>query len=464
MLIPDFRRVQAPPRFAVEVKGISYERILSLARDVLGTETTITGNLVLNEDKFILIARAPDAGPWESVLSPISAEGLKQASRDLAEKILTTGDPTAAGVAMLKDGRVDEGLDLLNRARSLNPSDERLKLNLCMGFAASRRYNEAIDCYRELLNKNSNPTQEMSEGLAQALFLIGDRQAAIDIYENLIHRGFKTALLGLGEALDNNDRHIEAIMKYDEFLSGQHYDDRYLAIAHVKRGVALSHLGRHTEALAEYQRALKYAPRDVLVLVSQGVELAQTGDLDTGIAQLKSVVDENQDSHFLPFACLQLGSLLEKKGDWRGAIGEYEKAAQLRPTYVEAYLKLAHALVHEGDRAKAFNQYKKVAKLSPSDLERRYSDIFANQWLGNALRDQADYSGAMEAYQTAILLKPDFSAAHCQLGLILSRQGNRRLSIQHLQAALVPPKSRELSDHDCILIAQRLLAESAPLR
>ena len=30
MLIPDFWRVQAPPRFAVEVKGMSYERILSL--------------------------------------------------------------------------------------------------------------------------------------------------------------------------------------------------------------------------------------------------------------------------------------------------------------------------------------------------------------------------------------------------------------------------------------------------
>src|SRR5205807_4576465 len=140
-----------------------------------------------------------------------------------------------------------------------------------------------------------------------------------------------------------NDRHDEAIMKYDEFRSGQHHD-RDLAIAHVKKGVALSHLGRHTEALSEYQLALKYAPRDVLVLVNNGVELAQTRDLDAGIAQLKSVVDENPGSHSLPFVRLQLGSLLEKKGDWRGAIGEYEKAAQLRPTYVEAHLKLAHAL------------------------------------------------------------------------------------------------------------------------
>src|SRR6266851_2175055 len=37
MLIPKFRRVQAPPRFTVEVKGLSYERILSVARGVMNS-------------------------------------------------------------------------------------------------------------------------------------------------------------------------------------------------------------------------------------------------------------------------------------------------------------------------------------------------------------------------------------------------------------------------------------------
>src|SRR6266404_6080361 len=205
MLIPEFGRVQAPPRFAVEVKGVSYERILSIARAVMGTETTVSGDVILKGAEFTLIARAADAGPWESVPSPISAEGLKRASRDLAEKILATQDPTLAGVALLKDGQVDQGLAVLNRARSLNPTDARLKLNLCMGFGANRRYVEAIECYKDVLRMKPSSPQEVAERLAHAYYLKGDRGVAINSYEELYKQGYRHALLGLGEALDDTD-------------------------------------------------------------------------------------------------------------------------------------------------------------------------------------------------------------------------------------------------------------------
>jgi tetratricopeptide (TPR) repeat protein len=464
MLIPDFWRVQAPPRFTVEVKGMSYERILSLARSVLGTETTITGDVVLKEDSFILIARAPEAGPWESAPRPINAEGLKQASRDLAEKILITRDPTVAGVAMLKDGRVDEGLDLLSRARSLNPSDDRLKLNLCMGFAASRRYDEAIECYKYVLQMKPDSPYKVQEQLAQVYYLRGLRDNAIKIYEDLVYKeGYRSALLGLGEAKDDTGDHGSALTVYNEFLSTER-QDRNRAIAHVKRGLAFARMRRHNEALDEYEEALKYAPGDVLILVHRGLERAEATDLDAGIAQLKSVIDENQGSDSLPFARLQLGALLEKKGDWRGALGEYEKAAQLRPTYVEAHLKLAHALVHEGYRAKALDRYKEVAKLSASDLERGYSEVFANQWLANDLRDLGNYNGAASAYRDAIQFKSDNSAAHCQLALILARQGRLPQAVREYGKALVPAKLEELNDNACLVIVDHVLEQAVTSR
>jgi len=73
VLIPTVWRVQAPPRFTVEVKGVSYERIISVARGVMGTETTISGDVIVNRDKFILVARSAQAGPWRSVESPTTA-------------------------------------------------------------------------------------------------------------------------------------------------------------------------------------------------------------------------------------------------------------------------------------------------------------------------------------------------------------------------------------------------------
>jgi tetratricopeptide (TPR) repeat protein len=458
VLIPQFRQIQAPARFTVEVKGLSYERILSVARASMGTEATVSGDVLVNGKEFVLIARTADAGPWVSVSSPISAEGLTRASRDLAEKIVATQDPIVAGVALLKKGKVDEGLAALNRARSLKPTDARLKMNLCMGFGANRRYDQAIECYKDVLRMNPSSPQEVAERLAQVLYLHGDRDAAIKWYEELYKQGYKHALLGLGEALDDTDRPADALNRYNEFLTTESLD-RDVAIAHVKKGAALAHLGRHDEALAEYQEALNYSPRDVLILVHKGLELAKAGDAAAGIAQLQSVVDENKDADSTPFASLQLGLLLQQKGEWQRAVDQFRMASEQRPNYVEAHLRLADALVHESHRVEALGEYNSALRLSASDVERGYSQTLANQWLGNALRDVRDYSGAASAYRKAIRLSPDFGPAHCQLGALLAKQGDLRQAIYHYGAAIVPARVKELNDTKCVVMAQHQLEE-----
>ena len=459
MLVPKLRRIQAPPRFTVEVKGLSYERILSVARAVLGTESTVSGDVVLKGDQFILVARTADGGPWESAPNAIGAEGLEKASKDLAKKILLTQDPTLEGVALLEEGYGEEALEALSRARTLNPTDVRLRLNLCMGLAANRRYDEAIDCYNDVLAMDPSSPEEIREHLAQAYYLQGKHQEAINLYKDLADKGDRQALLELGEALDdsNDSKDSQAALNlYDQFLATEH-QDRNRAIAHVKRGLALAHLGKHDEALREYQEALKYAPRDVLILVHKSLELATTAGLDTGIAELRSVVSENESSDAAPFAFLQLGSLLQQNGDWKGAIEQFRIAAKRQPNYVEAHQRLADALVHEGDPSGARHEYEALAKLSPYDMQRGYFKIFADQWLGNKLRDVGNYPAAASAYRDAIRLKPDYAAAHCQLGLILAKQGHVRDAVHEYGEALVPAKMKELDDSECTVMAQRQL-------
>jgi tetratricopeptide (TPR) repeat protein len=457
MLLPRMWRVQAPPRFTVEVKGVSYERILSVARGVMGTEITISGDAIVDNDKFTLIARSAEAGPWKSTENPTTIQGLQQASRDLAEKILASLDPTVAGMEMLKKGQIEDGLAVLARAESLNPSDLRLKLNLCAGLGATRRYDEAIECYKNVLDQNPGSAPEVWEQLAQLYYLRGDQVSAIKEYEESRKRGDTQALLGLGEALDVSNRYQDALDAYDEFLRTER-QERNLAIAHVKKSAALAHLGRRGEALTEYQEALKYAPRDLLVLVHQSVALAESGNVEAAIAQLENLVKENSNNNAVAFAHLQLGRLLESKSEWRSAYDHYREAAK-QPNYVEAHLSLARALVHEGHRAEALAEYSKVASLSPSEVQRGYAEVFAYQWLGNTLRDMKDYSDAASAYREALLRKPDYGAAHCELGVVLTKQEHFEEAIQHYGAALLPAKLKELSDSECLVMAQQELEQ-----
>ena len=455
ILNPKFMHVQGTPQFKVEVNGLSYDGIISVARTIIGTETTISGDMIVNGRNFVLVARAADGGPWQSISSPLTAEGLKRATRDLAKKILAAKNPTFAGVALLEDGQLGEGFAAFQQASRSDPTNLGTKMNLCMAFAAHRRYDEAIRCYEEA-RAMSPDRYEISERLARVYYLKGDRESAIDVYDKLAHKqGYKTALRELAEAYEGNGQHAEALKAYNDFLAA---DRRPASFGIANRGAALSRAGKHDEALDEYRKALVYAPGDVLILTNIGVELAETGDLDAGIAQLQSVVDENINTDSVPFAFLKLGILMQKKGDWRHAADQFRRAIELRPNYVEAHLKLADALTHEGRSVEALSEYSKVAKFSGRAVDRTYSQVFAREWFGNGLRDQGKYAAAASVYREVILNEPDYGMARCELGFVLQKLGHRNQAIQQYQAALAVT-SKVFDSKEWVVLAHQRLGE-----
>jgi tetratricopeptide (TPR) repeat protein len=451
--------------FEVEIKGFSYQTILAVAREVMGTQTTVSGDVILNHKELILIARTANSGPWQSVPSPINADGLRRASRDLAEKILATKYPTLAGAALLKDGQADQALAILNRARTQNPLDPTVALDLCMVFEANHRYAEAMGCYEGLRSMNPSSRGEVERLLARAQYLKGDREQAVKRFQELANKQrYKDSLLDLGNALDDMDKHDEAIHAYDEFLKARPEDTRRQAIAHANRGISFARRGQHEEALAEYRKALQYAPGDVLVLVNLAVETANAGDLDAGISQLQSAMDDNVNADTIPFALLHLGALLQEKGDWNPAIEHFRKAAELRLNYLEAHDRLADALIHEGHRPEALLEFGRHARLSPLEIERRYADVIASLWFGNALRKQGDSKGAASAYREAIRRKPDYRLAHCELGSVFEKEGHLSDAIQEYRLAVLAKPNEldreELDKNEWVALAHQRLGSA----
>jgi len=410
---------------------VSYDQLLAIARGLLRTEMKISGDLIVqvdsqdpNKKMLVLVARATNAGPWESAPSPISPEGLKQASRDLAAKILSTLYPTFAGAVLIRDGKFDRGTALLYEEHGRNPSNSKLMLNLCVGYGATRRYEEAIDCYEKVLPSTYGAARrDLLRQEAQAYYLKGRRDKAIPIYQGLVADGDSAARLGLGEAWNADGKFDEAIKEYDSFLAGSH-SPRELAIAHLRKSIALADDNHHEDALREADNALSYAPRDVLVLVHKGTELADAGYLDAGIALLRAVEQESQGADTSPFVLLQLGKLLKTKGDLHRAADCFRQATRLQPNYVEAHQALADAAARLGRKDEALAEYILIAKMSNSYLDRGDFDFLARGWLGNALRDDRKYADAAAMYREALRLKPKDGVLLCELAFMKENMGD----------------------------------------
>jgi tetratricopeptide (TPR) repeat protein len=71
-------------------------------------------------------------------------------------------------------------------------------------------------------------------------------------------------------------------------------------------------------------------------------------------------------------------------------------------------------------------------------------------------RDLQRYADAIQHYGLAINIKPDFSDAHVNLGLVLEKEGNIPAAINHYREALrIEPHADEIEEHLQKLLGQR---------
>ena len=70
-------------------------------------------------------------------------------------------------------------------------------------------------------------------------------------------------------------------------------------------------------------------------------------------------------------AQVEFGINVAQRGLWREAIYRWEKAAQIDPTYAEAYNDLAVGYEHEGQLEKARQAYEKALEIDPTNAQIR---------------------------------------------------------------------------------------------
>lgn len=182
------------------------------------------------------------------------------------------------------------------------------------------------------------------------------------------------------------------------------------ARAHNNLGYLLNAAGRTSEAIAQYETALRLDPAYIDAHDNLGSALRDIpGRLADAIAQFQAALRLKSD---YPEVHWNLGNAwLKMPGRLNDAVAEYQQALRLNPDFAEAHVSLGNAWSNLPGRLNdAIAEYEKALRLKPDYAEAHYS--IGNVWLGTPGR----VNDAVAQYQEALRLKPDLAEAHNNLG------------------------------------------------
>ncbi len=251
---------------------------------------------------------------------------------------------------------------------------------------------------------------------------------------------------------------------------------------HFNLGNALARLGRMTEAVEQYEQAVRIRPNFADAQNNLGMVLEQAGRVPEAIIQFKQTLQTRPD---YAEAHNNLGMALDQVGRVPEAIIQFEQALQIRPDYFEAHNNLGMAFAQTGRMPEAIGQFEQAVQIKPSLAEAHNNLGLALEQMGKlreaighyeqALRIEPDYAEAhdnlgmaftrlgrmteaVEQYEQAVRIKPNFAEAHINLGNALEQTGKPRESIRHYEQAIrIKPDDSGVKNK-----LARLLATLAP--
>jgi protein O-mannosyl-transferase len=124
-----------------------------------------------------------------------------------------------------------------------------------------------------------------------------------------------------------------------------------------------------------------------------------------------------QKNQFVPHAWSNRGVDKKEKGDYTGAMSDFNLAIKLMPNFKEAYYNRGLLRSELGDNADALIDLSIAIKISPS-----YKEAYLLR--GKIKMNNGDYKGAIDDYLKALEISPTYKAAYFRIGETKERQGN----------------------------------------
>jgi protein O-GlcNAc transferase len=215
--------------------------------------------------------------------------------------------------------------------------------------------------------------------------------------------------------------------------------ERRSADAHHFLGIALTGLGRPTEAVRRYEKALSIRPHFAEAHNNLGYTLQMLGRMEDAIAHYKKAL-----AHTPTYseARNNLGNALQMQGRSKEAIAQFEHSIAADPDDTVAYTSLGNVLGTLGRHEEAIVQYEKALAINAGIPETHNS-------LAGALGVLGRYDEARIHCEAALAIRPDLVDARINLCNVLFALG------RHEEALTQYGKALAERPHDAVVLIKQ---------
>ena len=322
------------------------------------------------------------------------------------------------GLVEKESGQPEQAAQSFQRSLRLRPDNLPARLHLATMLIDLNRAEESVPHFQGVLEKEPDHPLALY-ALGRAYAKQGRNDDALTSFERAceLAPNFGAAQYALARSYrsrndaEGYERHAALFEKYkdsrpslEDPLQKVVSELRVGAVAHFDKGRQLQAKGRHDEAIAEYQKALRIRPGHAMANANLMGLYLHLGRLDEAEQQYRVCLAINPEIAEMHY---NYGILLRGRGHPERAITAFERALQINPSYADAHLHLGVLLARFGQSSRALTHYRKALEIDQNHRLARYNlakllvqqgeTSESIQLLSGALREEDEKTAAIEA-------------------------------------------------------------------